>query len=302
MLWGLDAIKTRGESVAILLALVGARPVKEATGRVVRYELVPLAELGRPRIDVLASLSGIFRDSFSNVVDLLDDLFERAATAEGESEDMNYIKKHANKLKEQGEDRPTARLFSNPAGDYGSLVNERVGNGEWEQEEELGETWASRNAYSFGKGERENGVKRDGVLKELLGTTERIVQEIDSVEYGLSDIQEYYANTGEWAGGREERREERGIRRVGMSDPSVCVIDFTVGRALFLLLMPRNSPSLPCLPGSQARSRKPPKISRTPLTGQVKTLLPLPEPSQRPRRAGRILTSREEREERRRKG
>ena len=68
MLWGLDAIKTRGESVAILLALVGARPVKEATGRVVKYELVPLAELGRPRVDVLASLSGIFRDSFANVV------------------------------------------------------------------------------------------------------------------------------------------------------------------------------------------------------------------------------------------
>lgn len=68
MLWGLDAIKTRGESVAILLSLVGARPVKEATGRIVKYELIPLVELGRPRVDVLASLSGIFRDSFANVV------------------------------------------------------------------------------------------------------------------------------------------------------------------------------------------------------------------------------------------
>ena len=61
MLWGLDSIKTRGESVAILLALVGARPVKEGTGRIVKYELIPLEELGRPRIDVLASLSGITR-------------------------------------------------------------------------------------------------------------------------------------------------------------------------------------------------------------------------------------------------
>lgn len=60
-LWGLDAIKTRGESVAIVLALVGAKPVKEGTGRIVRYDLVPLEELGRPRVDVLASLSGIFR-------------------------------------------------------------------------------------------------------------------------------------------------------------------------------------------------------------------------------------------------
>jgi magnesium chelatase subunit H len=60
-LWGLDSIKTRGESVAIVLALVGAKPVREGTGRIVRYDLIPLAELGRPRIDVLASLSGIFR-------------------------------------------------------------------------------------------------------------------------------------------------------------------------------------------------------------------------------------------------
>ena len=60
-MWGLDAIKTRGESVAIALALVGAEPVKEGTGRIVRFDLVPLSKLGRPRIDVLASLSGIFR-------------------------------------------------------------------------------------------------------------------------------------------------------------------------------------------------------------------------------------------------
>jgi magnesium chelatase subunit H len=57
-LWGLDAIKTKGESVGILLALVGARPMKEGTGRIVRFELLPLEELGRPRIDVLANMSG----------------------------------------------------------------------------------------------------------------------------------------------------------------------------------------------------------------------------------------------------
>ena len=83
-----------GESIAIVLALVGAQPVKEGTGRVVRFDLVPLEELGRPRIDVLASLSGIFRDSFANVVDLLDDMFERAATAD-EPEEMNVSEKYS---------------------------------------------------------------------------------------------------------------------------------------------------------------------------------------------------------------
>ena len=107
-----------GESIAIVLAFVGAQPVKEGTGRTVCFELKPLDELGRPRIDVLASLSGIFRDSFANVVDLLDDMFERCAAAD-ETTDMNYIKKHAMELEEEGAERPAARLFSNPPGDYG---------------------------------------------------------------------------------------------------------------------------------------------------------------------------------------
>ena len=192
-MWGLDAIKTKGESVAMALALVGAKVVAEGTGRVARFELIPLEELGRPRVDVLASLSGIFRDTFENVVLLLDDLFERAAAAD-EPIEMNYVRKHALELESQGAERPAARLFSNPAGDYGSMVNERVGSGEWEESSSLGDTWASRNAFSYGRGDK--GSNRADVLQSLLATTERVVQEIDSVEYGLTDIQEYYANTG----------------------------------------------------------------------------------------------------------
>ncbi|KAL7508774.1 hypothetical protein ACHAXN_005850 [Cyclotella atomus] len=198
-LWGLDTIKTRGESIAIVLALVGARPVKEGTGRTVNFELVPLNELGRPRIDVLASLSGIFRDSFANVVDLLDDMFERAAMAD-ESPDMNYIKKHALELEADGTERPAARLFSNPPGDYGSMVNEVVGNGDWGFPQNHSEIWTGRNSYSYGRkeggGGTRSGTARPDVLNKLLATTDRVVQEIDSVEYGLTDIQEYYANTG----------------------------------------------------------------------------------------------------------
>ena len=232
-LWGLDTIKTRGEAIAIVLALVGARAVREGTGRTgklsrdlqvlystrphlwrshttkVCFELIPLEELGRPRIDVLASLSGIFRDSFANVVDLLDDMFERAATAE-ESPEMNFVRKHAAELEAAGTERPAARLFSNPPGDYGSMVNEVVGTGDWEDEASLGEVWKSRNAYSYGRSEGGGGTKsgtsRPEVLDKLLATTERIVQEIDSVEYGLTDIQEYYANTGALKKAAENRK------------------------------------------------------------------------------------------------
>ena len=190
-LWGLDAIKTRGESVAIALALVGAVPMKEGTGRIVRFDLVPLEILNRPRIDVLASLSGIFRDSFGNIVDLLDDMFERAAVAD-EPIELNFIKKHAQELIASGvSERAAARLFSNPPGDYGSMVNEVVGSGEWEDEASLGEVWKGRNVYSYGRSEGIGGAgtARPAVLEKLLESTERVVQEIDSVEYGLSDIQ-----------------------------------------------------------------------------------------------------------------
>jgi magnesium chelatase subunit H len=193
MLWGLDAIKTKGESIGILLELIGAEPVKEGTGRIVRYELKPLSELDHPRIDILGNLSGIFRDSFVNVIELLDDLFLRASTID-EPIDQNFIRKHALVLQAKGIDNSSARLFSNPAGDFGSLVNDRVVDANWESGDELGETWTGRNRFSYGR--KDKGQARPEVLETLLKTTDRIVQQIDSIEYGLTDIQEYYANTG----------------------------------------------------------------------------------------------------------
>ena len=213
-LWGLDAIKTRGESVGIVLRLVGARVVNEGTGRVARFELIPLEELeprGRPRVDVLCNVSGIFRDSFRNVLDLLDALFEAAANAEGESDEQNFIKKHAREAAAKSIARPASRLFSNPAGDYGSMVGERVGAGNWDSGSELGATWAARNAFSFGRGgaDGEAGAARPELLENLLSTTERVVQTVDSVEYGLTDINEYYANTGALARAAGDARARR---------------------------------------------------------------------------------------------
>jgi magnesium chelatase subunit H len=104
----------------------------------------------------------------------------------------------------------SARLFSNPAGDYGSMVNERVGAGNWDSGAELGDTWAARNAFSYGRG-RERGVARPEVLGALLATTDRVVQQVDSVEYGLTDIQEYYANTGALVRAAQNARGGRGV-------------------------------------------------------------------------------------------
>ena len=196
-LWGLDAIKTKGESVGIVLELVGARSVKEGTGRVVRYELIPLEEMGgRPRVDVLCNMSGIFRDSLRQRRRAPG----RSVRARGGCRRARRTELHQEARRRDARDDAydggySSRLFSNPPGDYGSMVNERVGTSEWEDSRELGDTWAARNAFSYGKGD-ERGKARPEVLQKLLKTTERVVQEVDSVEYGLTDIQEYYANTG----------------------------------------------------------------------------------------------------------
>ncbi len=195
VLWGLDAIKTKGESIGIVLGLIGARPIKDGQGKVGRYALIPLAELGRPRIDVLMTASGIFRDVFAGTMDMLDRLVREAAAAD-EPPEMNYIRKHVQEMMAAGKsfDQATARIFTQAAGTYGTDVDEAIEGSAWEKREELEELFIKRNAYAFGG--RQNGEARPEVLRALLGTVSRVAQEIDSVEYGLTDMQHYYGYSG----------------------------------------------------------------------------------------------------------
>jgi magnesium chelatase subunit H len=144
------------------------------------------------------------------VIDLLDDLFEKACLVDDEPIEQNFIKKHYLQLIDKKIDRPTSRLFSNPAGDFGSMVNEQIGSGDWTNSSELGKTWENRNSFSYGK-KNEKGTPRPELLQNLLNTTERIIQEIDCVEYGLTDIQEYYSNTGALKKAAENNRKGKKV-------------------------------------------------------------------------------------------
>jgi magnesium chelatase subunit H len=196
ILWGLDAIKTKGEAIATVIALIGAKPVKDGQGKVSEYVLVSLAELGRPRIDVLMNTSGIFRDTFQLNIDLLDKLVQKAARAD-EPLHLNYIKKHVEEAMRDDAmtfEQATARIFSQPAGTYGTYVDDMVEDSAWENTDDLDATYVRRNANAYG-GER-NGGNYGKTFNRLLTTVERVAQEIDSVEYGLSDIQHYYSASG----------------------------------------------------------------------------------------------------------
>jgi len=193
-LWGTDNIKTYGESLAQVLALAGVRPVPDALGRVNKLELIPLEELGRPRIDVVVSCSGVFRDLFINQMNLLDRGIKMAAEAD-EPDDMNYVRKHATEqAKEFGisiRDAAT-RVFSNAAGSYSANVGLAIENGGWEDEGQLQQQFLTRKGFSFNAdkpGMMEQSVDK---FQAALKTVDVTFQNLDSSEISLTDVSHYY--------------------------------------------------------------------------------------------------------------
>ncbi|NTU84778.1 MAG: magnesium chelatase subunit H, partial [Chloroflexales bacterium] len=125
VLWGTDNIKTDGEGVAQALALIGARAVTDELGKVADVALIPLAQLGRPRVDVVCTVSGIFRDLMAHQAMLIDKAARLAATAD-EPEARNFVRKHA--LAQAAAlgvslEEAASRVFSNAPGSYGANVN-----------------------------------------------------------------------------------------------------------------------------------------------------------------------------------
>ncbi len=196
VLWGSDNLKSDCEGVAQVLALMGARPVPDELGNVTDVVLIPLVELGRPRVDVVVTVSGIFRDLLGNQMRLIDKAARLAATAD-EPLDGNAVRRHAlAQAAELGipvEDAAT-RVFANAPGSYGAHVNHLVESGAWEGDDQLSETFLSRKGFTLGKG----GEWQDSrpLLERALATVDVSFQNIDSFEVGISDIDTYYESLG----------------------------------------------------------------------------------------------------------
>lgn len=196
VLWGTDNLKSDGEGVAQALALLGARAVQDELGKVSDVELVPLRELGRPRIDVVITVSGIFRDLLHHQMGLLDKAAHLAAAADEPCE-FNFVRRHA--LAQAAElgvslDEAATRVFANAPGSYGANVNHLVESSAWEDQAQLGEAFLSRKSYAYGP----RGTWRDArpILERALATVDATFQNIDSFEVGISDIDHYYENLG----------------------------------------------------------------------------------------------------------
>ncbi|MDQ8145303.1 MAG: cobaltochelatase subunit CobN [Gemmatimonadota bacterium] len=196
VLWGTDNMKTEGAPIAQVLALMGAVPRFDAVGRLAGARLLPLETLGRPRIDVVCTLSGIFRDLLPLQVKLIAEAAWLAAQAD-EPEDRNFIRKHA--LAHQaalGCDLETAalRVFSNADGAYGSNVNLLVDTGQWESEDELAEQFVRRKSHAYGV--RPGARPMPELMQRALGGADIAFQNLDSVELGATDIDQYVESLG----------------------------------------------------------------------------------------------------------
>jgi magnesium chelatase subunit H len=214
VLWGLDNIKTQGEGVAQALWLLGVRPVSDALNRITRVEAIPLGELGRPRIDVVMTISGIFRDLFSPTVQLLDRAVRLVANLD-EPVDLNYVRAHVLEQIENENcdaDEAMTRVFSNAPGNYGTNVNFMVMDSQWDRDETLGDLFVTRKCFAYGrdsKGQAIEGIEARLAMDRALARVEATYQNIDTFEIGITDVDHYF----EYLGGISKAVEKRASKR-----------------------------------------------------------------------------------------
>ena len=196
VVWGTAAMRTQGDDIAEILALLGVRPVwNEESRRVTGLETIALEELGRPRIDVTVRISGFFRDAFPNLISLVDEAV-RTVVALDEPEEMNFVKKHATEEKKEGADdrRATTRIFGSKPGAYGAGLLPLMDARNWRSDEDLAEVYAVWGGYAYGKGL--DGVEARGEMESNLRRTEVAVKNIDNREHDLFDSDDYFQYHG----------------------------------------------------------------------------------------------------------
>nr|HPG81313.1 magnesium chelatase subunit H [Piscinibacter sp.] len=196
VLWGTDNLKSEGGPIAQALALLGAKPRFDSYGRLAGAELITLEQLGRPRVDVVITMSGIFRDLLPLQIRMLAEAAFLAASAD-EPAEMNFVRKHALAFqKEHGCDLEAAslRVFGNAEGAYGANVSHLIDNGQWDDENELAETYSRRKGFAYSRTGRP--VQQGALLQSVLASVQLAYQNLDSVELGVTTIDTYFDTLG----------------------------------------------------------------------------------------------------------
>ncbi|WP_306132814.1 magnesium chelatase subunit H [Roseivivax marinus] len=220
VLWGSDNIKTDGAPLAQALALIGAEPRFDAFGRICGADLVPLAALGRPRVDVVMTLSGIFRDLLPLQTRMLAEAALKAAEAD-EPEALNPIRAHARAhAAETGcsLEEAALRVFSNADGAYGSNVNGLVESSAFGDEDELADAYEARKSWAYGTNGK--SAPQPALLTRMLSGVEVAYQNLESVELGVTTVDHYFDTLGGIS---------RAVRRARGEEARVYISDTTRG-------------------------------------------------------------------------
>jgi cobaltochelatase CobN len=201
--WGTAAMRTQGDDVAEILALLGVRPVwHPESRRVTGIEVIPLAELGRPRIDVTVRISGFFRDAFPHLVALLDDAVTTVAALD-ESDDDNYVAAHARADAERlaGEldrqaawRRATTRVFGSKPGTYGAGLLQLLETRDWRDDKDLAAVYEAWGGHAYGRGL--DGAPARDEMRDAYARIEVAVKNVDSREHDILDSDDYYQYHG----------------------------------------------------------------------------------------------------------
>ncbi|WP_249695351.1 cobaltochelatase subunit CobN [Stappia sp. WLB 29] len=202
--WGTANMRTGGDDIAQALALIGARPKWEAgSGRVTGFDILSLAELGRPRVDVTLRISGFFRDAFPHQVDLFQSAVAAIAALE-EPEDANPLaaraRKEAARLEADGLAPAQARrqalyrVFGSKPGAYGAglqaLIDERL----WEARADFADAFLAWGSYAYGGGAKGEGARAS--LTARLSQVDAVLHNQDNREHDLLDSDDYYQFEG----------------------------------------------------------------------------------------------------------
>ncbi|MGH3951059.1 MAG: cobaltochelatase subunit CobN, partial [Pseudonocardiaceae bacterium] len=194
--WGTSAMRTSGDDVAEVLALLGVQPVwDEASRRVSGIEPIPLEELGRPRIDVTVRISGFFRDAFPHVVDLLDDAVNLVATLD-EPDGQNFVRAHvkADLAAHGDERRATTRVFGSKPGSYGAGLLPLMDSGNWRDDADLAEVYAVWGGYAYGRGLDGAPARED--MESSYARIQIAAKNTDTREHDIADSDDYFQYHG----------------------------------------------------------------------------------------------------------
>ena len=194
--WGTSAMRTSGDDIAEVLALLGVRPVwDDASRRVVDLEPIALTDLGRPRIDVTVRISGFFRDAFPHVVTMLDDAVQLVAARDEAAED-NYVRAHAQAdMAEHGDQRrSTTRIFGSKPGTYGAGLLQLIDSRNWRDDADLAQVYTAWGGFAYGRGL--DGAPAADDMNRQYRRIAVAAKNTDTREHDIADSDDYFQYHG----------------------------------------------------------------------------------------------------------